>query len=280
MTQDPLAAILPQPIEPRAQVGVFGGSGFYELLEHVERVEVETPYGPPSDAVAIGEVSGVRVAFLPRHGQNHRFPPHAINYRANLWAMAALGVERILAPTAAGSLQPHVKPGDFVICDQFVDRTYGRPSTFFDGPLTVHIAAADPYCPDLRQRAAAVARDLDISVHTSGTVVVVQGPRFSTRPESRWFSSMGWEVVNMTQYPELILARELQLCYVNISLITDWDVGLEGHPDVVSVSVAEVLRVFKENNDRVRDLILALIPTLTDGRACSCATALAGAVLG
>ncbi|MBI4494488.1 MAG: S-methyl-5'-thioadenosine phosphorylase [Chloroflexi bacterium] len=266
-------------MERRAQVGVFGGSGFYELLEGVERVELETPYGPPSGALALGEVGGVPVAFLPRHGQGHRFPPHAINYRANLWAMAALGVERILAPSAAGSLQPHVKPGDFVVCDQYVDRTSGRTSTFFDGPTTVHIAQAEPYCPHLRELAVDAARELGITIHERGTVVVVQGPRFSTRAESRWFSSMGWEVVNMTQYPEVALARELQLCYVNISLITDWDVGLEGQPEVRPVSVEEVLRVLKANNDRVRDLIFALVPRLAGERRCPCAPALADATL-
>ena len=271
--------ILPKPAAQRAQVGVFGGSGFYQLLEHVELVELETPYGPPSAPLALGRIGDLTVAFLPRHGQQHQFPPHAINYRANVWAMAALGVERILAPTAAGSLQPHIAPGDFVICDQFVDRTWGRPSTYFDGPRTVHVAAAEPYCPDLRQLAVTTAREMGIRVHERGTVVVVQGPRFSTRAESRWFSSMGWEVVNMTQAPEAILARELEICYVNISLITDWDVGLEGHPDIKPVSVEEVLRVLKDNNERVRELIFTMIPKLSGERHCPCATALSGAGL-
>lgn len=275
-----LAAILKRPAEPRARIGVIGGSGFYRLLERAELVEVTTPYGAPSDAVAIGEVGGVAVAFLARHGRGHRWPPHSINYRANLWALAWLGVERVLAPAAVGSLQPHVKPGDFVVCDQYVDRTYGRLSTYFDGPPTVHIAAADPYCPDLRTRTVEAARRRGITVHERGTVVVVQGPRFSTRAESRWYSAQGWEVVNMTQYPEVTLARELQLCYVNISLVTDWDVGLEGQEGVAPVTVDEVLRVLQANNDRVRDVIYELIPTLTDERRCPCATALEGAVVG
>src|SRR5438270_9503796 len=176
----PMPGLL-QPVD-RADVGVFGGSGFYSLMEGpVEQVSVQTPYGAPSDTISIGRMGDVRVAFLPRHGPHHRLPPHAINYRANLWAMAQLGVTRLLAPTAAGSLQPGVKPGDFVVCDQFIDRTYAREQTFYDGPRVVHISTADPYCPEMRSHSVAVARELDISVHSHGTVVVIQGPRFSTR---------------------------------------------------------------------------------------------------
>jgi 5'-methylthioadenosine phosphorylase len=268
-------------VQVKAEVGVFGGSGFYGLLEDVELVDVETPYGPPSDRVAIGEVDGVRVAFLPRHGSGHALPPAAINYRANVWALKHLGVGRVIAPTAAGSLQPHVRPGDFVVCDQFVDRTWGRADTYYpDGPAVAHVAAADPYCPVLRELAVAAGRDLGVTMHERGTVVVIQGPRFSTRAESRWFSGMGWEVINMTQYPEAILARELELCYVNISLITDYDVGLDGSPEVAPVSVAEVERFFASNNDRVRQLILGLVPRLPAVRTCPCATAMKDAVIG
>ncbi len=263
-----------------AEVGVFGGSGFYELLSDVRHHAVQTPYGPPSDTVAVGSYEGVRVAFLARHGRGHRYPPHRINYRANVWALASLGVTRILGPTAAGSLQPHVKPGDFVICDQFVDRTSGRVATYYDGPPVVHVGSADPYCPELREQATRAARELGIAVHERGTVVVIEGPRFSSRAESRWFSSAGWEVINMTQYPELILARELELCYVNISLITDYDTGLEGMPDVEPVSVAGVVEVFNKNNARVRDLLLRLIPRIPRERSCICARALSGAVIG
>jgi 5'-methylthioadenosine phosphorylase len=265
----------------RAQVGVFGGSGFYRFLDDVEFVEVDTPYGPPSDRIAIGDVGGVGVAFLPRHGSAHSLPPAAINYRANAWALKELGVTRVIAPTASGSLQPHVKPGDFVVCDQFVDRTYGRPDTYYsDGPRVAHVGSADPYCPVMRALALQAGREQGVTMHERGTVVVIQGPRFSTRAESRWFSSLGWEVINMTQYPEAILARELELCYVNISLITDYDVGLEGMPDVAPVTVAEVERVFASNNDRVRGLILGLIPLLPAERGCPCATAMQGAIIG
>jgi 5'-methylthioadenosine phosphorylase len=265
----------------RAQVGVFGGSGFYRLLDDVELVEVDTPYGRPSDRVAVGTVDGVGVAFLPRHGAGHTLPPAAINYRANVWALKEMGVTRVVAPTAAGSLQPHVRPGDFVVCDQFVDRTWGRQDTFYaDGPAVVHVGAADPYCPVMRRLAVVEGREQGVTMHEGGTVVVIQGPRFSTRAESRWFSSHGWEVVNMTQYPEAILARELELCYVNISLITDYDVGLEGMPEVAPVSVAAVEQVFASNNDRVRRLILGLVPRLPAERSCPCATAMRGAVIG
>jgi 5'-methylthioadenosine phosphorylase len=266
--------------EDRADVGVFGGSGFYSLMKGpVEEVSVQTPYGAPSDTIAIGRIGDVRVAFLPRHGPHHRLPPHAINYRANLWAMAQLGVTRVIAPTAAGSLQPHVKPGEFVVCDQFVDRTYGREQTFYDGPRVVHISSADPYCPDLRQRSIDVAIELGIEVHERGTVVVIQGPRFSTRAESRWYSAQGWEVINMTQYPEVALARELEMCYVNIALITDYDAGLEGEAGIRPVSVAEVVQVLNANNERVRRVIERLVPSLTGTRSCPCTRALENAVI-
>lgn len=266
--------------EDIAEIGVFGGSGFYSLIENAVERTVNTPYGHPSDRISVGEVAGRRVAFLPRHGQGHRLPAHRVNYRANLWAMWKLGVGRIIGPCAAGSLQPHVRPGDFVVCDQFVDRTSGRADTYYDGPLSVHISSADPYCPQVRPLAVEAGRSLGITVHEGGTVVVIQGPRFSTRAESKWFTGMGWAVINMTQYPEVVLARELEICYLNISLITDWDVGLEGAPDVQPVTVEEVIRVFNENNERVKELIHRLIPMIPMERSCACGTALQGAIIG
>ena len=246
-----------------AEVGVFGGSGFYAFLEGgVEEVKIETPYGPPSGKIALGTVGGKRVAFLPRHGKDHALPPHKINYRANVWAMRSLGVGCLFGPTASGSLQKHVRPGDFVLCDQFVDRTTGRLDTFYDGPVTTHVSAAEPYCPILRGHALSVMEAQGLSVHPSGTVVVIQGPRFSTVAESRWFANQGWEVVNMTQYPEGWLARELQIPYVNISLITDYDAGLIGTEGIVPVTAGEMLRVFQENNARLRDALFAMIVTL------------------
>jgi 5'-methylthioadenosine phosphorylase len=262
-------------------IGVVGGSGFYSLLDDVRRQHVDTPYGPPSDELAIGVLDGVEVVFLARHGSKHNIPPAQINYRANLWAMHRLGVTQLIAPTAAGSLQTAIRPGDFVVSDQFVDRTHGRSDTFFTGPRVAHVSAADPYCPRLRALAIATGRELGVTMHDGGTVVVINGPRFSSRAESRWFGAQGWEVVNMTQYPELILARELELCYVNIALITDYDAGLVGSPEFVPVTVADVERFFKSNNDRVRDLILRLIPRLAAGdRDCPCPHAMENAFIG
>jgi 5'-methylthioadenosine phosphorylase len=260
-----------------AEIGVFGGSGFTSFIDGVEEREIETPYGSPSAPLVVGEVGGRRVAFLPRHGRKHEFPPHKVNYRANLWAMREIGVTRVLGPTAAGSLQPHVKPGSFVVSDQLVDRTSGRLHTFYDGPATTHVSFADPYCPELRTVAVDRARAQSIDVHERGTVVVIEGPRFATRAESKWYSAQGWGVINMTQAPEAELARELALCYCNISLITDYDVGLEGMPPV---SVPEVIKVFHENNARLRELLFAIIPAIPETRSCPCGGALDGAVVG
>ena len=261
----------------RATIGVFGGSGFYSFLDDVEEIKIDTPYGEPSAPLVLGDVEGRAVAFLPRHGRRHEYPPHKVPYRANLWALKELGVERVIAPAAAGSLQPHVRRGDFVVCDQLVDRTSGRAATYYDGPETTHVSLADPYCPELRQIAVERGSELGITMHDRGTVVVIEGPRFSTRAESRWYADAGWEVINMTQYPEAALARELELCYVNVSLITDYDVGVEGVPPV---SVEEVVAVFAENNARLRDLLTAMAPAIPAERGCSCGTALAGARVG
>jgi 5'-methylthioadenosine phosphorylase len=261
----------------RADIGVFGGSGFYSLIENAREVTIETPYGAPSDRLALGEIAGKRVAFLPRHGKDHRYPPHMINYRANLWAMKSLGVKRIIAPTACGSLTPDFKPGSMVVADQIVDRTTARKDTFYDGPITTHVSFADPYCPTMRPVAIEQLRALGIETHGHGTVVVIQGPRFSSRAESRWFSAMGWEVINMTQYPEAYLARELEMCYVNISLITDYDVGLEGVGGIEPVSHHEVIEVFNKNNARVKDGIFKIVEHLDVNAKCSCQNALQGA---
>ena len=260
----------------KADIGVFGGSGFYNFLEETQEIDVETPYGCPSDKVIIGKIADKTVAFLPRHGRHHVLPPQQINYRANVWAMKALGVSRLISPCAAGSLQPHVKPGDFVICDQFVNNTYGRKDTFFDGPITTHVSPADPYCPELSGLAAQTAKELGISVHDKGTILVIQGPRFSTKAESKFFTAQGWEVINMTQYPEVYLAREMELCTLNISLITDYDAGLIG--DVEPVSHSAVLKVFNENNEKLRNLLFSLIEKIPAERVkCGCGNVLSHA---
>jgi 5'-methylthioadenosine phosphorylase len=241
----------------RAEIGVFGGSGFYSLLEDVREVKVDTPYGPPSDSFFLADVAGRRVAFLPRHGRRHTIPPHRINYRANVWAMRALGVKAVISPCAAGSLQAEVRPGDFVVCDQFVDRTSGRVQTFFDGPIVSHLSSAETYDPTLRSIAIDVIREHGIPLHERGTVVVIEGPRFSTKAESRWFSQAGWEVINMTQFPEAFLCRELGMAVVNISLITDYDAGvIEG---TEAVDATAVLEVFQTNSARIQRVVLDMI---------------------
>jgi 5'-methylthioadenosine phosphorylase len=237
---------------------------------------VETPYGPPSAPVTVGEVAGRSVAFLPRHGARHQLPPHRINYRANVWALRSLGVRRIFGPCAAGSLTPRVAPGHFVVCDQLVDRTWGRADTYFDGPVTNHVAFADPYCPELRRVALRAGAEHGTTMHDSGTLVCVQGPRFSTRAESAWFRRQGWEVVNMTQYPEAFLARELGLCYATVALVTDYDTGLEGEAGIEPVSQEQVFRFFEENVHRVRDLLFAALPAVPPVPGCSCAEATNG----
>ncbi len=253
-------------VEGRAvEIGVFGGSGLYALLDEPVEVEVATPYGPPSGPLHIGTIGGRRVAFLPRHGPTHAFPPHRINYRANVWAFHQLGVTRILAPCASGSLQPDIAPGHFVVCDQLVDRTQGRSQTYFDGPGAIHVSFADPYCPQLRHLAVDAVRAEGIPVHDGGTVVVVQGPRFSTRAESGWFRQMGAHVVNMTQHPEAYLARELGICYAAIALITDYDVGVEGLDGVEPVTQAEVFAFFERNVDQVRHVLGRAIGSMPAG---------------
>jgi 5'-methylthioadenosine phosphorylase len=241
----------------RAEIGVFGGSGFYSLLEDVREIKVDTPYGAPSDSFFLASVAGRGVAFLPRHGRRHTIPPHKINYRANVWAMRSLGVKAVISPCAAGSLQLAVKPGDFVVSDQFVDRTRGREDTFFDGPIVTHLSSAETYDPVLRRLAIETIRDHGIEVHETGTVVVIQGPRFSTKAESKWFSDAGWEVINMTQYPEAWLCRELGMAVVNIALITDYDAGV--HEGTSAVDAMSVLEVFAQNAERIQQVVLDLI---------------------
>ncbi|MDD5604081.1 MAG: S-methyl-5'-thioadenosine phosphorylase [Eubacteriales bacterium] len=255
----------------KADIGIFGGSGFYTLFKNAAEIDINTPYGKPSDKITLAEFAGKRVAFLPRHGMKHQFPPHMIPYRANIYAMKEIGVTKLLAPSASGSLRPEIKPGDFVITDQFIDRTSGRKDTFYDGPETKHISAAFPYCPYLSGLALEACRKNGISVHDRGTVVVIQGPRFSTKAESIWFSSMGWDTINMTQYPECMLAREAGICYSNISLITDYDAGLEGHPEIAPVTEDEVLRVFENNNEKLKSVLREIVANIEiEGDHCQC----------
>jgi 5'-methylthioadenosine phosphorylase len=251
-------------------IGVIGGSGLYALLDGATERVVSTPYGPPSDAITVAEVSGRRVAFLPRHGRDHRFPPHRIPYRANLWALRSLGVRQILAPCAVGGLRAELGPGTFVIPDQLIDRTNGREQTYYDTGA-VHVSFADPYCPDGRAAVLRAAREQHPV--DGGAMVVIEGPRFSTRAESRWYAAMGGAVVNMTGHPEAVLARELALCYTAIALVTDLDAGVEGDRGVTQ---EEVFRVFAENTAKLRVLLLDAVALLPVERTCPCAHALDG----
>ncbi|HEX4833324.1 MAG TPA: S-methyl-5'-thioadenosine phosphorylase [Trebonia sp.] len=260
-------------MEPVADIAVIGGSGFYEFLAGAREVAVDTPFGEPSETVLVGEVAGKRVAFLPRHGRDHRFPPHEIPYRANLWALRALGVRRILAPSAVGSLTASYGPGTLIIPDQLVDRTRGRAQTFYD-VTAVHVAFADPYCPSGRARAIAVARQEGWVPAGSGTLVVIDGPRFSTRAESRWHAAQGWTLVGMTGHPEAVLARELAMCYTPLALVTDLDAGVE---EGEGVTQAEVFEVFGQNMTRLRALVGKVIEAMPPEREDDpCARALDG----
>lgn len=259
---------------PKAEIGVFGGSGFYSFFEKAVNVNLTTPYGKPSGEITIAEVAGKKVAFLPRHGQKHQFPPHKVPYKANIYAFKKLGVETIISPCAAGSLQAKIKPGDFVILDQFIDRTNGREDTFFDGPKVAHIGGATPYCPNLSKIAFQACKKFKIRAHKKGTVVIVPGPRFSTAAESLLYTNQGGEVINMTQYPEVVLAREQEICFLGIALITDYDVGLSVKGKVKPVDSKEVIKVFNQNLEKSRKLILEIIKNIPAKRDCVCATAL------
>lgn len=260
---------------PLADLAVIGGSGFYDFLDEVEEVAVKTPYGDPSELLTVGTVAGRRVAFLPRHGKDHRFPPHRIPYRANLWALRAVGVRQILAPCAVGGLRPELGPGSLVMPDQLVDRTGGREQTFYDSGA-VHVSFADPYCPRGRAAATGQAQEQGWPVTGDGTMVVIDGPRFSTRAESRSYTEAGWSVVNMTGHPEALLARELALCYTAIALVTDLDAGVETD---TGVTAAEVFAYFGENVTRMRALMAAVLAKLPTDRRCPCAQALDGLTL-
>jgi 5'-methylthioadenosine phosphorylase len=263
----------PSRVNHRAEIGVIGGSGFYEFLDAADEVTVDTPYGAPSDPIVVGEVAGRRVAFVPRHGRDHRFPPHRIPYRANLWALRSLGVRQVLAPTAVGSLTPSYGPGKLAIPDQLVDRTSGRVQTFYDEGGAVHVPFADPYCPVGRVTSIAAATTAGWDLADSGTLVVIEGPRFSTRAESRWFAAQGWTLVGMTGHPEAVLARELALCYTPIALVTDTDAGVE---EGEGVTQEEVFRVFAGNVSRLRDLVKAVVENLPAERTCPCPHVLDG----
>jgi 5'-methylthioadenosine phosphorylase len=236
------------------RLGVFGGSGFYEFLDGAVEQVVDTPYGPTAAPVVVGSIAGREVAFMARHGRDHEYQPHRVPYRANVWAMHSIGVTAIVAPCSVGSLQPDIHPEQLVVVDQLVDRTWGRPDTFHDADGDIHHQTfADPYDAGLRAALVAAAARAGIEVRDGGTMVVINGPRFSTAAESRWFRAMGWHVVNMTGYPEAVLAAELGLRYATVALVTDYDAGVDGH---APVTMERVFAVMRANVARVRELIV------------------------
>lgn len=251
------------PTGPRADVAVIGGSGFYTFLDSAQEVPTQTPYGEASGPVSVGEVAGRQVAFVPRHGAGHAFPPHRINYRANLWLLRSLGVRQVLAPCAVGGLRDEVEPGDVVVPDQLVDRTSGRVQSYVESGA-VHLPFADPYCSRLSDRVGA-----EPGIKQGGTMVVVEGPRFSTRAESQHYAAQGWSLINMTGHPEAVLAREMRMCYSALALVTDMDAGVESG---AGVGQAEVFAMFERNIDRLKQLLVEVIGDLPDPGGCTCSS--------
>ncbi len=265
------------PEEGAPTIGIIGGTGVYDpgLFSNIVQKKVYTPFGQPSDLVQIGSLKGKKVAFLPRHGRSHTVPPHSINYRANIWALRETGVRSLLAPAAVGSLQESYAPGELVFVDQFIDRTRGRRDTFYDGGQVCHVSTADPTCPVLHDLLVDAARALKLPFHESGTYVCIQGPRFSTRAESNVFRSWGAHVIGMTMYPECALAREAEICYATIAMVTDYDCWMTGRV----VDGEEVVRTMRQNVDKVRRLLQEVIPSIPDERECACGRAQEGALM-
>ena len=261
-----------------AKVAVIGGSGLYDLegLTDIQEVTPETPYGAPSDAIVLGTLAGVRVAFLPRHGKGHRFNPTAIPVRANIYALKSLGVERVVSVSAVGSLKEEVQPLDLVIPNQLIDRTRQRQASFFDEGLVVHVAFADPFCPVLSHLLAEVASEVGATVHEGGTYVVMEGPAFSTRAESHLYRSWGASVIGMTALPEAKLVREAEMCYATLACATDYDCW---HETEEAVTVEMVIATLLRNVATSKSILAQLLPRLSGARSCSCGTALESAIL-
>jgi 5'-methylthioadenosine phosphorylase len=262
----------------RSIVGVIGGSGLYQMegLENVREVRVSTPFGPPSDLYVRGSLKGTEVIFLPRHGRGHRLLPTEVNFRANIFGMKKLGVERIVSVSAVGSLQEEIAPGHVVIPDQFIDRTTQRPSTFFGKGIVAHVSLADPFCPELSETLARAAREDGAKVHHKGTYLCMEGPQFSTRAESRLYRSWGADVIGMTNLQETKLAREAEICFTTLALATDYDCWNEAAGDV---EIERVLAVLKQNVDLAQRIIRRVLSRLPEGRSCGCANALKNAII-
>jgi 5'-methylthioadenosine phosphorylase len=262
-----MCASLRKRLKEEAEIGIFGGTGNYDptILEDVKEIKVYTPYGAPSDDVIVGWVKDRKIAFLARHGRKHTIPPHKVNFRANVWAMKELGVTRIISPAAAGSLVPEVDMGEFVVCDQIIDRTLRRNITFYDGGVVCHVSMADPFCGELRDVMIKTGKGMGLKIHDKGTFVCIEGPRFSTRAESAMYRQWGGTVIGMTVWPEAPLAREVEICFCSVAMVTDKDVY--GH-EVVSAEL--VVKTMRENVKNVNNLICAAIPKIPKERHCDC----------
>jgi 5'-methylthioadenosine phosphorylase len=262
----------------QAEFGVIGGTGLYDpkLLKNVREITVETPYGKPSGAITLGELSGKTVAFLPRHGKKHTIRPTDINVRANIFALKTIGVKRILAPSTVGSLREEYHPGEIVFCDQFIDRTTRREQSFYTAAegKVCHISVAEPMCPELRKTLIGVAKELGVKMHEAGTYVCIEGPRFSTKAESKMYRQWGADVVGMTLVPECVLAREAEICYSSISTVTDYDVWKDH-----VVSVEDILATMKTNIENVKRIIGETIAKTPSQCSCKCGEALKGAIV-
>lgn len=258
-------------MEKDVEIGIFGGTGIYDsgLLEDPQEIEIDTPYGKPSDKITIGIFKGRKIAFLPRHGKKHSIPPHMINYKANIWAFKELGITRVIAPSAVGSLKDEVAPGHFALPTQFLDFTKSRDGSFSENGRVIHISVADPFCPELQSIIVDIVNKKDFKLHNNCTYVCIEGPRFSTKAESKFYRTTGSEIIGMTLVPECQLAREAQMCYMSISTVTDYDVWAEK-----PVTAKEVLETLSKNVERTKQVLSELIDKIPKTRSCSCEKAL------
>ena len=258
-------------MQETAEIGIFGGTGIYDsgLLKESKEITIDTPYGKTSDSITIGEFNGRKVAFMPRHGKKHTIPPHLINYRANIWAFKELGVKRIIAPSAVGSLKEEFEPGNFALPTQFIDFTKSRKGTFSEDGRVIHISVADPFCPELQNIILDVANEQQVKIHNDATYVCIEGPRFSTKAESKFFKSTGADIIGMTLVPECQLAREAQICYASISTVTDYDVWAEK-----PVTAKEVMETLSKNVEITKKILTVLIDKIPETKSCSCEKAL------
>jgi len=258
-------------MEKNVEIGIFGGTGIYDsgILEDAQEITIDTPFGKPSDSITVGIFKGRKIAFLPRHGKKHTIPPHLINYKANIWAFKELGITRIIAPSAVGSLKEEIEPGHFALPTQFLDFTKSREGTFSENGRVIHISVADPFCPELQSSILKVVKEQNFHIHKDCTYVCIEGPRFSTKAESKFYRTTGADIIGMTLVPECQLAREAQMCYASISTVTDYDVWAEK-----PVTAKEVLETLSKNVERTKKVLTDLINQIPKTRSCSCANAL------